>query len=84
MKLMEKSQMISDINYIIAKLETIHEDISQLKKQVDELRHVDTGRKAVSRFVVGSLAILGATVGWLVDNALTVAQTIHIVKEGDR
>lgn len=80
MNSVERPKMINDINYIIAKLETIHEDIYQLKTQVDDLRHTDTGRKAVSRFVIGALAVLGATVGWLVDNAITVAQNIHIIK----
>jgi hypothetical protein len=72
--------MIKDINYIIAKLESIHEDIATLKQQVDNLRHADTGRKAVTRFMIGALAMVGATVGWLVDNAVTVAQNITIKK----
>lgn len=69
--------MDANIHYMLAKLEAIHEDVSLLKKQVDELRHVETGKKAVSRFVIGALAIIGATVGWLVDNAITVAQHLE-------
>ena len=71
------NNMDKNIHYMLAKLEAIHEDVSLLKKQVDELRHVETGKKAVSRFVIGALAIIGATVGWLVDNAITVAQHIE-------
>jgi hypothetical protein len=70
--------MISDINYIIAKLETIHEDIVTLKQQVDTLRERETSRRAVSKFIIGAVAIIGATVGWLVDNAITVAQHITL------
>ena len=73
-----ESVMISDINYIIAKLETIHEDIGVLKKQVDDLRQENTGRKAVTKFIIGTVAMIGATVGWLVDNAITVAQHITV------
>ncbi len=70
--------MINDINYIIAKLETIHEEIVILKQQVDTLRLRETSRSAVSKFVIGAVAIIGATVGWLVDNAITVAQHITL------
>lgn len=67
-----------DVTYIRAKLEAIHEDVSLLKTQVDDLRQTEAGKKAVSKFVVAALAILGTTVGWLVDNAVTVAQHITI------
>lgn len=80
---MKEGLMINDVNYIIAKLETIHEDIVLLKTQVDELRQAETGRKAVSKFVIGTIAIIGATVGWLVDNAITVAQHIQIKGKSD-
>ena len=73
----EVSTMDANIHYMLAKLEEIHEDVSLLKKQVDELRNVEAGKKAVSRFVIGALAIIGATVGWLVDNAITVAQHLE-------
>lgn len=69
--------MKQDISYIIAKLETIHTDVSLLKLQVDALRQQESAKKAVSKFVIGALAILGATTGWLIDNAIAVAQ--HIV-----
>lgn len=65
------------IDFVIAKLENIHEDLTLLKKQVDDLRQMDSGRKAVGKFLVAALTILGATVGWLVDNAVTVAKHIE-------
>lgn len=68
--------MLKSLEYIQAKLESIHEDVQLLKAQVDDLRHTDSGRKAVSKFIVGAMAIIGATVGWLVDNAMEVARHI--------
>lgn len=72
----KEESMRSNISYIIAKLETIHEDVSLLKTQVDDLRHIDTGKKAGLKIILGALAILGATVGWLVDHAAVVAHHI--------
>lgn len=70
-------------DYLTAKLEAIHEDVRQLKLYVDGLRQESTGRKAVSRFIVAAIAIIGTTVGWLVDNAVSMAQQITITK-GDK
>ena len=57
--------MRDEISYIVAKLENIHEDVNKLKDRVDNLRQAEAGRKAVTKFIVGSLGILGALVGWL-------------------
>lgn len=67
--------------YILAKLEEIHADVIDLKTHVDNLRQESAGKRAVSKFVISALAIIGATVGWLVDNAVSVAQ--HIQTQGD-
>jgi len=69
---------MTDINYLQAKLEAIHEDVKLLKTQVDELRTEYHGRRAVNRFVIACIAVLGTTVGWLVDNALAVAGKIEV------
>lgn len=66
----------TDLGYLLGKLEDIHADVRLLQQQVDYLRHESTGRKAVNKFIIGAMAIIGATVGWLVDNAVTVAQHI--------
>lgn len=68
--------MKNDINYLTAKLEEIHEDVKVLQGHVDELRQEYHGRKAISKFMFGALGIIGATVGWLVDNVLSLAKHV--------
>lgn len=69
---------VAPIAYLQAKLEQIHEDVKQLRAHVDSLRQEAAGRSAVSKFVIVALMTIGATVGWLVDNAVTVSQKIEI------
>lgn len=66
--------MKSDINYITAKLEEIHAAVVKLQTHVDELRQESAGRKAVQRFTLGALGIIGATLGWLIDNVISLAK----------
>lgn len=66
----------TDLGYLLGKLEDIHSDVRLLQQQVDSLRQESTGRRAVNKFIIGTMAIIGATVGWLVDNAVSVAQHI--------
>lgn len=54
-----------DINYLAAKLEEIHEDVLQLKDHVDLLRQESSGRKAVQKFILGSMGVLSVVLGWL-------------------
>ena len=63
--------MKADVNYLAAKLEEIHEDVRQLQEHVDALRQESAGRKAVTKVLMGSVAVLGSVVGWL---------TTHIVR----
>lgn len=67
-----------ELSYLQAKLEAIHEDVRLLKQQVDDLRTEQHGRKAVNKFVIAILAVMGTTVGWLVDNAVSVASHITL------
>ena len=67
-----------ELSYLQAKLEAIHEDVKLLKQQVDDLRAEQHGRKAINKFVIAVLAVMGTTMGWLVDNAVTVANHIEI------
>ena len=67
-----------ELSYLQAKLEAIHEDVKLLKQQVDDLRTEQHGRKAINKFVIAVLAVMGTTMGWLVDNAVTVANHIEI------
>jgi len=69
--------MKENLNYLIAKLEEVHEDVRELKQHVDELRQEAAGRRAVSRFTLAAMSIIGATVGWLVDNVLSLAKGGH-------
>jgi hypothetical protein len=62
----------SDIGYLMAKLEIIHSDVKDLNKAVALLQQESTAKKAVNRFIVTAVGILGATVGWLVDNVLVM------------
>lgn len=68
--------MRNNIDYLSAKLESIHEDVRLLATQVDELRQEQAGRKAVQRFTFAVLGVIGATLGWLIDNALSMAKNI--------
>ncbi|MBA4259165.1 MAG: hypothetical protein C0446_08370 [Chitinophaga sp.] len=53
------------IDYLAAKLEEIHNDVKELKGQVDELRQVEAGRKATQRFLAASISILGGVITWI-------------------
>lgn len=66
-----------DISYLLAKLEELHEDVRELKLHVDTLRQEQSGRKAVVRFLLAAMGIVGATVGWLVDNVISMAKHIN-------
>lgn len=57
--------------YLLAKLEEIHEDVKQLQTHVDELRQESAGRRAVHKFMLTSLGIIGAAVGWLTTHVLS-------------
>lgn len=61
-----------DIHYLSAKLEEIHADVKQLQEHVDALRQESAGRKAVAKFMLGSMAVLGSIVGWLTTHILKV------------
>jgi len=50
--------------------------LGDLENKIDELRRDHWGRQAVNKFIYGALVILGVIVGWLVDNALTVAKYV--------
>ena len=50
--------------------------LSDLEAKIDELRKEYWGRQAVNKFLYGAIIALGATVGWLVDNAYTMAKHI--------
>lgn len=76
LKLKETGLMNRDIHYLTAKLEEIHDDVKELRAHVDILRQEAAGKRAVSKALVVALGLIGATVGWLVDNAVTVAQHI--------
>lgn len=66
--------MKNDVNYLTAKLEEIHDDVKQLQIHVDDLRQEAAGKRAVSRFMIAALGIIGATVGWLVDNIVSLTK----------
>jgi len=62
----ENKLMRVDINYLAAKLEEIHDDVLLLKVHVDILRQESAGRKAVQKFILGSMGCFGVVLGWLV------------------
>lgn len=64
--------MNRDVNYLMAKLESIHEDVKQLQIHVDELRQESAGKKAITRFLLSSTGVMGATLVWVVDHVLTM------------
>lgn len=70
--------MVRNTEYLQAKLEEIHEDVRILQKHVDELRQEAAGRKAVNRFVLTSLGVIGAVVGWLTNHVLYLIKGVHI------
>lgn len=57
-----RPEMKRNLEYIIAKLETIHEDVAELKKDVDELKETEAGRKAVARVLWAAAAAFGAAI----------------------
>ena len=69
--------MKQDINYLVAKLEEIHEDVKQLQIHVDELRQEASGRRAIQRFMLATMGIIGATLGWLIDNIISMGRGGH-------
>ena len=69
--------MKQDINYLVAKLEEIHEDVKQLQDHVDELRQEASGRRAIQRFMLATMGIIGATLGWLIDNIISMGRGGH-------
>lgn len=54
-----------NIPYVVAKLEEIHADVTQLKQHVDELRQVEAGRKANQKLLTASVSVLGGIVAWI-------------------
>ncbi len=48
--------------------------LGDLETKIDELRRDHWGRQAVNKFIYGAIIVLGASVGWLIDNAVTVAK----------
>lgn len=57
---LSRPEMKRSIDYIIAKLETIHEDVAELKKDVEELKETEAGRKAIAKVLWGIAASVGA------------------------
>ena len=73
---MVNPSMKSTLDYKAAKIEHLHDEVTKLVQQVDELRQEQAGRKAVQRFTFAVLGVIGATLGWLIDNALSMAKNI--------
>lgn len=63
--------MSENVSYLIAKVEAMHEDIKLLTEQVDELRQESAGRRALNKFLLSSLGILGAILAWSIDKLIT-------------
>lgn len=68
----------TNVNYLLAKLEEIHEDVKELRVHVDHLREDYAGRKMATKVVLGAISILGATVAWLVDHSVTIATQLNV------
>lgn len=73
----EKSQEIkaTELIYFISRVETLLEEVKVLKSYVDELRQESSRRKGIHGFILATLGIIGAVVGWLVDNAIRFMHT---------
>ncbi len=65
----------TELIYFMSRVETLIEDNKLLKTYVDELRQESSRRKGVQGFMLATLGILGAAVGWLVDNAIKYMHT---------
>lgn len=63
-------------DYLLAKLETIHEDVKTLQVQVDDLRQDMSGRKAVQKFLATALGGLGVVVAWLVTHVSNLSTLV--------
>lgn len=74
----------TNVNYLLAKLEEIHEDVKELRAHVDHLREDYAGRKMATKVVLVAVSMLGATVAWLVDHSVMVASQLGsiTVKKG--
>lgn len=69
--------MKHDVNYLLAKLEEIHEDVKQLQIHVDQLRQESAGRKAINRFLLATMGVMGATLGWVINNIVALGRGGH-------
>ena len=63
---MRLTNLNRNTDYLLAKLEEIHEDVKTLKGQVDDLRLESHGKKTVVKFLTGAFGVLSAVVGWVV------------------
>lgn len=66
----------ANASYLLAKLEEIHEDVRELRAHVDILRQDYAGRKMATKLTLAAVSILGATVAWLVDHSVMVANQL--------
>lgn len=68
MQLEEKGALImkADVHYLTAKLEEIHLDVKQLQEHVDILRQESTGRKALTKVLLGGMSVLSVVLGWVI------------------
>lgn len=64
-----------ELIYFISRVETLIEENKILKTYVDELRQESSRRKGINGFILAMLGVIGATVGWLVDNAIRFMHT---------
>jgi hypothetical protein len=56
---------LANQEYVMAKLEEIHEDVGQLKQHVDELRQEAAERRVMWRVLLAAAGALGAVASWL-------------------
>ena len=69
------SAKTGEMIYFISRVETLIEENKMLKVYVDELRQESSRRKGIYGFMLGALGVVGAAVGWLLDNALRYSHT---------
>ena len=58
-------QRMDSQDYIVAKLEEIHDDVQELKTHVDLLRQESAERRIMWKVLLGAAGTLGALTSWL-------------------